>query len=192
MKKIIAASFLTLDGFMASSDGKTDWVMETFNHEMAAELVSQQSTTDTILLGRITYELFANWWPDLTNSQNPSADHMNQSKKIVLSRSLVNAPWGKWNNAFIIRDNVFEEIIKLKEMEGKDILIIGSASVIQGLTELRLIDEYKLFIHPILLGNGIPLFTRASSRINLVTTNVKLLSNGVSLHHFRNDKKSML
>lgn len=177
MRKVIASTFVTLDNLMVGP-----------NEDMRKEISDQQSTVDTLLLGRVTYQMFADYWPTKTTDDEPAADHMNNTPKIVFSKTLENALWGKWNNARVVKDNIAEEIQKLKQQPGKDMAIIGSASIVQTFTNLGLIDEYRLLVHPVILGSGKPLFKNIKDRVNLKLVKTKTFKNGVVVLYYQPDK----
>jgi len=159
MRKIIASTFVTLDGFMVGPNEDISWVMNNFNDEMGVYAGDLMNSMDTILLGRVTYEIMNKFWPAQTEATASGADKMNMTPKIVFSRSLQKAEWGSWDNIRVVNDHVAEEIAKLKKQPGKDMVIYGSANLVQGFTQLGLIDEYQLLVHPLILGSGKPLFT---------------------------------
>lgn len=159
MRRIIASTFVTLDGFMVGPNEDISWVMNNFNDEMGVYAGDLMNSMDTILLGRVTYEIMTKVWPAQTEATSPGADKMNMTPKIVFSRSLHKAEWGSWDNIRVVNDHVAEEMAKLKKQPGKDMVIYGSANLVQGFTQLGLIDEYQLLVHPLVLGNGKPLFS---------------------------------
>lgn len=107
----------------------------------------------------MTYELFAGYWPNVTEGDEKSfADKLNKTRKIVFSRTLDRAPWGKWDPATIVKNDAADEIAKLKQQPGKDMVIWGSISLAQSLMNAGLIDEYRLVFCPVVLGSGRPLF----------------------------------
>lgn len=177
LRKIIAVEFVTLDGFVSGSDTGMDWVTDIYTDEEAQVLGEGQETVDTFLLGRVTYQGLVGYWPDRTNEDEPFlAHHINPKSKLIFSRTLENAPWGKYNNAKVVKDNALEEVQKLKRQSGKDMMIIGSANLIQSFEKVGLIDEYVLLVHPVFVGSGEPLF---KNRVNLKLLETKTLQNGV-------------
>ena len=186
MRKVIAATFVSLDGFMVGPNEDISWVTETMNEEIRQEeIVGQQRTTDTILLGRVTYQLLAQYWPNVATDENLSADHMNTKTKLVFSTTLSNAPWGKYKNARVVKDNIAEAIHQLKHEAGLDLLIVGSATLVQSLTNLGLVDEYRLLVFPVLLGSGKPLFQNITRRHALKLVKTKAYQNGVVVLHYQ-------
>lgn len=114
-------------------------------------------TVDTLLLGRVTYEMFAGYWPNVTEgaeAEKEFADKFNSPSKVILSKSLERARWGKWKEGRIVKRGAVEEVASLKQQPGKDILISGSISLAQALMEADAIDEYRLVLCPVVLGSG--------------------------------------
>jgi len=174
MRKIIVSEFLTLDGVMESNER---WQFPYFSDDLAEFSMKQILALDAILLGRVTYEIFASSWPSRTNNEFGIADKLNSVPKFVVSSTLEKA---KWNNSTIIKENVAQEISTLKQQPGGDIGITGSATLIQSIMHYNLIDGYRLLVHPIVLGSGKRLFSDASNTtLKLVET--KMFSSGVVL-----------
>jgi dihydrofolate reductase len=142
MRKMMVSTFLSLDGYMAGPEGERDmgWYMDTFTPDMGLEFAATQAHQDTMLLGKKTYELFAQYWPEQPDA-NPAARFINHITKVVVSSTLEEVPWGNYHNATVMRGNLAEEVTKLKQQPGKDIVLPGSASLVQQLTRFGLIDE---------------------------------------------------
>ncbi|MGA2766477.1 MAG: dihydrofolate reductase family protein [Spirochaetia bacterium] len=185
MRKLIASTFLSLDGFTVGQNEDMGWVMNNFNEEMGKYAGDLMSSMDAILLGRVTYQIMINFWPANTEATAPGADKMNNTPKVVFSRTLDKADWGKYKNARVVKDNVAQEIAKLKQQPGKNMVIYGSANLVQGLTRLGLIDEYQILVHPILLGAGKPLFAGLSQPVNLKLTKSETYKNGVVVLYYQ-------
>lgn len=161
MKKIIVTEFMSLDGVVENPG----WSMPYWNDEIAKFKGDEQTSCDTLLLGRVTYEGFAAAWPGRTD---PGAEFMNSVPKYVVSTTLDTA---EWNNSTVIKDNVVEELTKLKQQEGKDILVYGSVVLIQTLIEHDLVDQVRLLVYPVVLGTGKRLFQDGTTaNLNLVQT----------------------
>ncbi len=175
MRKIIVSNYITLDGFFAGPNGEIDWFV--WDDEMAKYSINLMNTVGTILLGRMTYQLFADYWPTPSAAEeNPLiAPLMNDLPKIVFSRTLESVAW---NNSRLIKENIAEEISKLKQQPGKDMVILGSGSIVSTLARLGLIDEYRLIVNPVILGNGKPLFKGINDRLNLKLLGTKAFSGG--------------
>jgi dihydrofolate reductase len=119
---------------------------------------------DTILLGRVTYELMASYWPAATAEDPVITVGMNNLPKIVFSKTLERADW---KNTRLIKEINKEEVFKMKLQSGKDMVIFGSGSIVSIFAQLGLIDEYRIIVNPVVLGNGKPLFKDIRDRINL-------------------------
>ena len=185
MRKLVLFAHISLDGFAADSHGGLDFLI--YNEELqqfADELVK---TVGAPVYGKNTYQLMAGYWPtvlvDPTASQQ-ELDHarwVQQIPKIVFSTTL---PGADWHNTTLIKGNVVEAVNQLKQQDGNDLVIFGSPGLAKSLMNLGLIDEYKLTLHPILLGEGIRLFDSPSPRRKLRLLASKTLGSGVVTLHY--------
>jgi dihydrofolate reductase len=182
MGKIITTTWVTLDGYIAGPNGEMDWVAEHYDGAMAVYETEIVSQADILLLGRVTYQSFAGSWPHVPDSPNASegekayARMLNAMRKIVFSRTLESV---EWNNSTLRKEVVPEEIEQLKQESGRDMLIYGSASIIQTLTNHGLIDEYQVLVHPLIVGGGKPLFHNIRHQVKLKLVNTKTHPSGV-------------
>ncbi len=178
MRKIIVSNYVTLDGFFAGPSGEYDWFV--WSEEIAEYSKLLLLSIDTILFGRVTYELMAGYWPTASPKTEDSViiDAMNNLPKIVFSKSLEKVAW---KNSLLVKGDIGEEIAKLKQQPGKDMVIFGSGGIVSTLAQLGLIDEYRIFVNPIVLGSGKPLFKGIKNRINLKHLETKTFHNGVVL-----------
>ncbi len=173
MRKLILEEWMSLDGYVTDKNGQlnffTDLTPEENKYSDADQLKFLE-TIDTILLGRITYELFVDFWPTATTDKEAIADKLNGINKIVFSHSITKAPWGQWKEAEIISGEATDAIKKLKRLPGKDMVIWGSISVAQSLMAENLIDEYHIQLCPIVTGGGRSLFPGQMNvdRLNLL------------------------
>lgn len=161
MRKVILQEFVTLDGLAAGPNDSTDFVPASMegDESFGEEQVKLLRSIDTILLGRVTYQMFAGYWPNVKQGkEQPFADRLNSIPKIVFSRTLQSAPWGDWDPAKIVSKPPVDEIKKLKTRSGKNMIIWGSISLAQAAIRAGLIDEYRLVMCPVVLGSGKPLF----------------------------------
>jgi dihydrofolate reductase len=187
MRKIIVSINMTLDGFMAGPQGELDWHFPLWNEEMSEFAVEQLSMMDSILLGRITYQAMAGYWPAEAVRQSSNrkkidfAGMMNEHTKIVFSKTLTTTAW---QNTRLIKRNIAQEVTRLKQEPGLDIIIYGSGSIISRLMRLGLIDEYVLWIHPVVLGKGRPLFKEFPDRHTLQLLRTKTFSSGVVILYY--------
>ena len=146
-------------------------------------------TIGTILLGRVTYQMFAGHWPNVTEGDDLLfADKLNAIPKIVFSKTLGKAPWGKWDPARIVKDSAAAEIAKLKRQAGKDMIVWGSISLAQSLTDERLIDEYQIVICPVVLGSGRPLFRDTVKGLDMTLLKAKTHDFGTVLLKYTPDE----
>lgn len=178
-RKIIVQEYVTLDGSIEDpNDQQMKWVTSHFNEDLAKEIAGWAANIDTILLGRKTYEIFSWYWPsDMAKKIDPVMyDHMNNSQKIVFSKTLKDV---QWKNSSLLRDINVTDIEKLKQSPGNDIAISGSASIVQALANLNMIDRYYLLIFPLAIANGKFLFSNLEKRANLNLYNHKIFKNGV-------------
>lgn len=184
MRKIIASEFISADGYIVGPKEDMSWVTKNFNEEMGRYAANLMESIDTVMLGRVTYQIMASAWPNLTEKQSPGADKMNSAKKVVLSKTLQKAPWGRYASATVIGDDVVRKVGELKLKEGKNIVIYGSANLVQNLTRLGLIDEYQLLVHPIFLGSGKLLFGNMQQPVNLRLMRSQTFGNGVNVLYY--------
>lgn len=133
---------------------------------------------DAILFGRVTYEMLAPYWSPLKNNEDGLADKINSVHKYVLSSTLKKA---EWNNSTIIKENVIEEVTRLKQQPGHEIHIEGSATIVKTLIEAELIDEYRFLVHPIILGSGKRFFKDGMSTTGLKLVKSEMLDLGITL-----------
>jgi dihydrofolate reductase len=187
MRKVIASEFVTLDGYMVGPNEDMSWVLNNFNEDMARYEGNLVDSMDTILLGRVTYEIMANHWP--SHPEEPGADNMNSIPKIVFSRTLAKAEWGKWDNARLVKDHVAGEIAELKQLPGKNMVIYGSANLVQSFSRLGLIDEYHLLVHPLIMGGGKRLFVDMAQPLNLKLVRTEAFKNGVVVLYYEPERK---
>ena len=179
MRKLIAAINITLDGFY----NHTAMIADDEIHQHYNELLSN---ADTLLYGRITYQLMESYWPTVV--KNPTGNKptdefavlIDNISKIVFSRTLQNVDW---KNTKLKKEVIKEEVLELKQQAGKNILV-GSPSLIVALTQLGLIDEYQLGVQPTVLGSGLPLFKNIKDRIDLKLLKTKTFGCGaVTLYY---------
>jgi dihydrofolate reductase len=189
MRKIIVSEFVSLDGVM-EGPGPVDefklagWTMPYWSEEIGKYKFDELFASDALLLGRVTYQGFAAAWPSRTDEQG-FADRMNSLPKFVVSTTLKKVGW---NNSRLIKENVAEEVSKLKQQPGHDILIAGSSALVHTLMPHDLIDEYRLLVYPVVLGSGKRLF-RDGSNTTLKLVETKTFSSGVVLLCYQPDRK---
>lgn len=189
-RRVVASTFVTLDGYMVGPDEDISWVIDGFDREMQADVAEDMSTnSDVFVFGRVTYEIFAAYWPsavayDEGDELNPAEGKedpriiraLNDFPKLVFSKTLETP---EWNNTRVVDQGLEDEIRRLRKQPGKAVNIQGSASIVQALARADLIDEYHLYLHPILLGDGKPLFATKIDRQHFELARIKPYANGV-------------
>ena len=186
MRKLFAFNMITLDGFFEGPNHDITWhhVDDEFN-QFAIE---QTRTVGAILFGRVTYELMASYWPTpAAQSDDPVvADLMNTLPKVVFSRTLQKA---EWNNTRLVKDNVAQEILKMKQEPGNDLAIFGSANLLSFLMQMNLVDEHRVMVNPVLIGSGTPLFRNIRQKVNLKLVKTRTFQSGNVLLCYRPEGK---
>lgn len=173
MRKIKLAMYVSLDGVVENPA----WTGRFWNDELAKLQYDYLFASDALLLGRLTYEGFAAAWPKMTDT-GEFGMKMNTMPKFVASRARVTAEW----NATILKGDVPTAVARLKEQPGQDLLIYGSGDLVDELTRHRLIDEYRLMVHPVIVGSGKRLFSGLTSGFptsNLLLANATTTGTGV-------------
>ena len=186
MRKVIFSEFLTLDGVMQGPGMQDEdrsggfqhggWMTLYMDEEQGKAIADGLAASGGLLLGRGTYEIFAAFWPTAPED-DPIRDTVNALPKYVASTTL-SEPL-EWQNSTLLKGDVAEEVAKLKEQPGGDLLVIGSGGLAQTLMEERLVDEYQLMIHPLVLGSGKRLFRDGGTRHALRLVDVSTTGTGV-------------
>ena len=159
MRKIISFVHISLDGFVAGPKGEMNWIK--VDEEIFDHVGYRIAQTDTALYGRVTYQMMESYWPTAADKPNASKHDIEHSAwykkahKLVLSRTMKGRDL---SNTTIISDNLSDRINEIKQQEGSEVLVFGSPSATHALMQQNLIDGYWLFVNPIILGEGIPLF----------------------------------
>lgn len=183
MRKLVVSEFVSLDGVMEDPGGseKTEhagWTAPYWDDQLGAFKQEELSASDALLLGRVTYEGFAAAWP---GRKDDFADKMNNNHHYVVSSTMTNAAW---QNSTILRGDLVEEVERIKQEPGEDIVVHGSATLVQALLRHNLVDELRLEVYPIVLGSGKRLYTDDSyTKLDLVSHQVT--SKGVLLLTYR-------
>ncbi|GIO29321.1 MULTISPECIES: dihydrofolate reductase family protein [Paenibacillus] len=185
MRKIIVSEFLSLDGVME----EPNWTFRFNTDEQNQFKYEELKACDTLLLGRVTYEGFASSWPKVKNAvakgvviPDDFADRMNNYPKFVVSTTLQEV---SWNNSRLIKGNIVEEVAKLKQLPGKDILVAGSCRFVNTLMQHDLIDEYRLMVFPIVVGKGKRLFNDRNDQKILQHVETRTFRSGVTVMTYR-------
>jgi class 3 adenylate cyclase/dihydrofolate reductase len=187
MRRLIASEFVTLDGVMEAPghdqhpDGKNAWVLRYAGDDQQRYKFEELFEAGALLLGRVTYEIFAAFWPTAPTDEG-FAKRMNSIPKYVVSESLRTAGW---QNSIIIGGNPAEKIAELKQQSGGDILLLGSADLLNSLITHDVIDEYRLMVFPVLLGSGKRLFRAATDITHLQLVDTRTFASGVTVLTYR-------
>lgn len=175
MRRLFMFNMMTLDGFFEGPDRDISW--HRVDAEFNAYAVEMLDAVDVLLFGRVTYELMARYWPtpEALKDDPLVAGRMNRRSKIVFSRTLEKADW---NNTRLIKDRMEEEILRLKQEPGRDLVLLGSGKVASQLGPAGLIDEYRVMVNPVVLGRGTPLFSGINERLHLRLLRTRTFGNG--------------
>jgi len=193
MRRIISFMHISLDGFVAGLNGEMDWIKA--DDEIFDYIGKRISESDTALYGRVTYQMMENYWPTVGNKPTATKHDIEHSKwyskvhKIVLSKTLKEAGL---TNTKIISDNLSDRINEIKQSRdggSKDILLFGSPAAAHSLIQLNLIDGYWLFVNPIILGQGIPLFVDIKDKIKLKLLTTRQFTCGVTELNYTVDRQ---
>ncbi|PKK38292.1 hypothetical protein BWI96_00410 [Siphonobacter sp. SORGH_AS_0500] len=180
MRKLILQEWISLDGFAADENGQTDFFNKPeYNEESEDDVLDFMGTIDAILLGSRTYRMFVEYWPTVTTEVETIADKLNETPKIVFSRMVDHVPWGKWNDARIVNRNAVEEVTRLKNKSGLDMVLWGSLSLAQSLLRAELIDEIQLRVCPVILGKGKRLFSEEMKHLELELLETQSFKSGL-------------
>ncbi len=182
MRKIIVFNNITLDGYFSGLNGEIDWAIR--DEEVAEYSRQGQGSVDTFVFGRVTYDMLASFWPTPAGkSANPVfADALNNTPKIVFSKKLKKADWQKTE---VMHDLEKAKIQKLKQSPGANMMIFGSGSIVNQLSNLALIDEYQLVLNPVVLGKGVPMFKSLKDKVALKLINTKNFNSGIVLLQYQ-------
>jgi len=190
MRKLVVGTFLTVDGVMQAPGGPDEdreggfehggWSVNYWDEVMGGLIVESTLRGDALLLGRKTYEIFAAHWPKV-GGDDPIANKLNSMPKYVASRTIDKVTW---NNSTLIKGDVAGAVAALKEQAGGEIQVTGSGDLIQTLIEHDLVDEYRLWVFPVVLGEGKRLFATGAVPAALKLVDTKTSSTGVAIHTY--------
>lgn len=181
MRKLISFMHISLDGFVAGPNGEMNWIK--IDQDLFDYVGKRISLGDTALYGRITYQMMESYWPTAGSKPSASKHDIEHSKwysnvhKVVLSKTL---PSTGLPNTTVVADNLTERINEIKRTGDKEILLFGSPQATHALMQLGLIDGYWLFVNPVILGKGIPLFTATNDKVELQLVNTHRFASGVT------------
>lgn len=190
MRNIISFMHISLDGFVAGPNGEMNWIK--INEEIFDHVEKRIGATDTSMYGRVTYQMMEAYWPTAADKPNPTRHDINHSRwystvhKLVLSKSMQGATVP---NTTIISDNLADSIQTIRQQEGSEILLFGSPSATHALMQENLIDGFWLFVNPIILGKGIPLFVDVQEKVKLDLVTTKQFDCGVTELSYAVDRR---
>ena len=193
MRKIISFMHISLDGFVAGLNGEMDWIK--VDEEIFDYVGKRISEGDTALYGRVTYQMMENYWPTAADKPTATKHDIEHSKwyskvhKVVLSKTMKEAVPMFRDNTKIISENLSDSINEIKQKAGEDILLFGSPTATHSLIQLNLIDGYWLFVNPIILGQGIPLFADIKDKIKLKLLTTRQFTSGVTELNYTVDRQ---
>ncbi|OGD19031.1 MAG: dihydrofolate reductase [Candidatus Aminicenantes bacterium RBG_16_63_16] len=175
MRRLTVFNLVTLDGYFAGLGGDISWHMVDEEFQELANAASNSG--NTLLFGRVTYELMAGFWPtpEAIRTDPIVAAGMNKAEKIVFSRTLEEADW---NNTRLVKSDMIGEVRRLKQGSGKDLTILGSGSLVAQLAQEGLIDEYQILLNPVVIGKGKTMFEGVKDRLSLRLTKTRVFGNG--------------
>ncbi len=191
MRKVIVSEYVTLDGVMEDPGGGDGteyggWSFPFWSEEGAKFKFAELFASDALLLGRVTYQGFAAAWPAMTDG-GEFADRMNSLPKFVVSKTLQTV---EWNNARLLKGNIAEEVSRLKQQPGQDILVCGSGDLVYTLMQHDLVDEYQIMVHPVVLRRGKRLFSDGGEKVTLKLVDTKTFSSGIVVLFYRPAEKA--
>jgi dihydrofolate reductase len=176
MRKLSVFNNETLDGYFTDAHGDMSWAHK--NDEEWNKFTAENASGESVLLfGRITYEMMASFWPTKQASEMMPdvAEQMNNLQKVVFSRTMDKPTW---KNTRLVKNNIAEEVRKMKNESGPDMVIMGSGTIVSQLTQERLIDEYQIVVHPLVLGSGRTMFEGVKDKVALKRTKTRTFGNG--------------
>ncbi len=183
MRKVILSMMISADGYIEGNDPEYNWHI--WDNEMAVYMMDFFTTVDTFIYGRKSYESMIAYWPNLSDE---FANVMNQTKKLVFSRTLEKVSW----NAELIKDNVVEEIQKQKRQVGKNLVLFAGADLAETFIKNNLIDEFRLIVNPVLLGDGKQMFKKMSQSKRLILKESKQFNCGNIILIYEPSKEEIL
>ena len=186
MRKIKLQIQITLDGFVAGSNGEMDWMVSDRDDTLIKYVTDLANSADTFLLGRVTGQGMAVYWPTVaTNPESREedlwmAERLNNSPKIIFSRTVTGIDWVNVK----IAGDIAQEVEQLKQQPGKDILIYGGAGIVSSFISKNLIDEYHLFVNPVVIGRGKPIFRNLEDKLALKLVKTTTSRVGITILYY--------
>jgi len=181
MRRVLFFMMVTVDGYYAGPNGEIDW--HNTDDEFNEFAIAQLNEVDTLLFGRVTYEMMASYWPTPEAVKNDPvvAEKMNATPKIVFSRSLTEP---RWQNTRLVKEGFAAEVTKLKQQPGKDLIIFGSSGLASSFVDHGLLDEARIMINPVVLGQGKSVFQGINDRLRLRLQRTRIFRSGNVLLYY--------
>jgi dihydrofolate reductase len=175
MRRLTVFNLVTVDGYFAGAGGDISW--HNVDEEFQELAKAASNSGNTLLFGRVTYELMAGFWstPEALKNDPIVAKGMNESPKIVFSRTLEKADW---NNTKLVKNDMIGAVRKLKDGSGKDLTVLGSGSIVSQLAEAGLVDEYQVLLNPVVIGRGKTMFEGVTKKLPMKLTKTRVFGNG--------------
>lgn len=177
MRKIVSGLFISLDGVV---EAPNEWQFDHFDEDMAEGMTAHLATEDTLLMGRVTYQEWADYWPKAGN-EDGYAVHINHIPKYVVSTTLDKVAWGDLGQVQLVKGNLAAELDRLKRQPGKNIGIGGSPTLVRSLLDQGLLDELMLMVHPVVVGHGKRLFKDGSALKRMKLLDSQMTRTGVAI-----------
>ena len=189
MRKLKLQVQISIDGFVAGPNGELDWMTFSWDDKSRAYVNALTDSSDTILLGRKMTDGFVNYWTSvLDDPESPEysfAQKMVNTPKVVFSKTVKES---KWANTTLANGDLVEEVGKLKQKDGKDIIVYGGATFVSNLIKENLIDEFHLCINPAAIGSGLTIFGNLEDRLKLKLVQSTAFSNGKVVNHYKPER----
>ncbi|MEO8200591.1 MAG: dihydrofolate reductase family protein [Gemmatimonadota bacterium] len=180
-RRIVVSAWIAMDGVF-DADTMADWFSPYDSADRGAYIQNNVQTSDAVLVGRVTYEMLAGYWPNQKHNESGIADKLNSMPKYVVSSGLTEAGW---NNSTIIRDDVTHQVSRLKRQPGQDIIVFGSATLVEGLLVAGLVDELRFLVQPVLAGKGKRFFKEGMGVTGMSLVKTQAFSKGVVLLSYK-------
>jgi dihydrofolate reductase len=194
MRKIKLQMQLSLDGFVGGPNGELDWMVWEWDAILKNYVTDLTNSADTFLMGRATGEGMAVYWPTVASNPESSeedkwiAEKLNNLPKVIFSRTVTSI---NWTNARVAND-IVEEVKELKKEPGKDIIIYGGAGIVSSFIRENLIDEYHLFVNPVIIGKGKTIFSQVNEQMKLKLVNTTVSTTGIVILHYQPLKENKI
>jgi dihydrofolate reductase len=184
MRAIVVSVWMSLDGVF-DANTMEQWFNPYESEERGEYIKNNVLTSDAVLVGRVTYEMLAGYWPNLKNNEFGIADKLNSMPKYVVSSTLKEA---SWNNSTVLKGNLVDEVTRLKHQPSGSIIVFGSATLVQALIRAGLVDEFRFLVHPVMAGSGKRFFREGMGPSGLSLEKTQTFPNGVVYFSYTTEK----